>query len=84
MIQGLIGFTGFIAIAWLLSEKKKKVYWKMVVLGIAMQFALALLLIKVPGITIIFSYLNKLILMLENDIGFLLMRKLSKTLLFLL
>lgn len=58
MLQGLAGIAGLLAIAWLLSEGRARVPWRTVWSGLLLQFALALLLLKLPGAKDAFLWLN--------------------------
>ena len=46
--RGLLGIACILLIAWLVSEKRRGIHWRLVSVGIALQFVLALLLIKLP------------------------------------
>ncbi len=56
--QGLIGFVGLLGVAWLLSEARGAIPWRTVGAGLALQWGLALLFLKVPGSTQVFLLLN--------------------------
>lgn len=47
-VQSLAGFAVLLALAWLLSENRQRVTWRLVLWGSALQFGLAVLLLKVP------------------------------------
>lgn len=49
--RALLGVVAFLAIGWLLSENKRALPWRPVLVGLACQVTLALLLTKVPAIT---------------------------------
>jgi CNT family concentrative nucleoside transporter len=52
MLQGvsLLGYAVFLLLAWLMSSHKFRVPWRVVLLGTALQFVLAMLVLKtVPG-----------------------------------
>lgn len=49
--RALLGVVAFLGIGWLLSENKRALPWRPVLVGLACQIALALLLTKVPAIT---------------------------------
>lgn len=51
MSRGAIGFLVLLAIAWLFSEDRRRIQWRTVIAGIALQIALALLLLGVPPAT---------------------------------
>ena len=59
--QGLIGFAGLLALAWLLSENRRLVNWRTVAAGIGLQCVLAVLLLKVPGVSGVFLLLNDMV-----------------------
>ena len=64
--RSLLGIVFLLLMAWLLSEKRREINWRTIVLGIAMQFALALLLLKFPPVKGAFLLLNRLTLALEQ------------------
>jgi concentrative nucleoside transporter, CNT family len=66
VIQALLGIAGLLLLAWLISEKRGAVPWRAVVSGIALQFALALLLLKLPYAKEAFLKLNDLLQYLEK------------------
>lgn len=45
---GILGIIVILGIAYLLSEDKKKINWKLVVTGLGLQIVFALLILKVP------------------------------------
>ncbi|WP_454717434.1 NupC/NupG family nucleoside CNT transporter [Caulobacter segnis] len=49
--RALLGVVAFLGIGWLLSENKRALPWRPVLVGLACQITLALLLTKVPAIT---------------------------------
>ena len=65
-LQGLLGLVALIAIAWVASEDRGRVRWRTVVVGIALQFALALLLLKLPASREVFSWINKAVVALHE------------------
>ena len=48
LFQPIIGLVGLIVFAWAISEQRRRFPWRMVVAGLVLQFALALLLTKLP------------------------------------
>lgn len=54
------GILVFLGIAWLLSENRKKVDFKVVGYGIGLQFIFALFILKTPPGEMIFFFLNKI------------------------
>ncbi|MXY22107.1 MAG: nucleoside:proton symporter [Dehalococcoidia bacterium] len=57
-IQGIIGLVGLVALAWAISENRRSFPWRTAAIGLAVQFALALLLIKLPGSQIVFRWIG--------------------------
>jgi len=56
---GLFGLAVLIGIAWLFSNNKRAVDWRLVVTGIALQIAFAALVLLVPGGRDVFDALGK-------------------------
>lgn len=56
--QGVIGFAGLLLLAWIVSENRRAVPWRAVWGGLALQLALAVLLLKVPATQAAFLGLN--------------------------
>lgn len=64
--QGVLGLVVFVAFSWLISEQRRAVNWRIPVVGVAVQLALALALIKLPGARALFEALNDAILALDQ------------------
>jgi CNT family concentrative nucleoside transporter len=64
---GLLGLGIIVGICWFLSENRKRIDWRTVLLGIGLQFLLALLLLGIPALGVkspayaIFEALNNMI-----------------------
>ncbi|MER2178068.1 MAG: Na+ dependent nucleoside transporter N-terminal domain-containing protein, partial [Stenotrophomonas maltophilia] len=56
---GLFGLAVLIGIAWLFSNNKRAVDWRLVVTGIALQIAFAAVVLLVPGGRDVFDALGK-------------------------
>jgi len=56
--QSLLGLVLLTATAWALGETRDKNPWKLIAGGLAFQFALALLFLKLPGMKTFFLWLN--------------------------
>jgi len=54
-LTGLLGLALFLALAWLLSENRRRIPVRTVLGGVALQFLLALLLLKTPGVVDLFE-----------------------------
>jgi concentrative nucleoside transporter, CNT family len=68
-LQGLLGITGFCAMAWLVSEDRRSVRPAVAVIGLALQLGLALLLLKLPMFRQLFLALNDAMLALQSATG---------------
>ncbi|HEX3502085.1 MAG TPA: nucleoside transporter C-terminal domain-containing protein [Xanthobacteraceae bacterium] len=58
-LQSLLGVVAIIIIAFLISENRRAVPWRQVFIGLAVTFALALLMLKVPESQSVFSAINR-------------------------
>jgi len=65
-LQGALGILVFIGIAWLISEKRKLVKIPTIVAGVAVQFAVAAVLLYVPLFQRVFLLLNNVVLALDS------------------
>jgi len=65
-LQGLLGLCCFCALAWVVSEDRRAVRPVVVLIGLALQFGLALLLLKLPVFRQLFLILNDAILALQS------------------
>ncbi|PLY01809.1 MAG: nucleoside:proton symporter [Desulfuromonas sp.] len=65
-MQSVAGLFVLMTIAWLLSEERRSVPRRIVVVGLLLQFLLALLLLKVPYCQSLFLWLNDLVLALDR------------------
>jgi CNT family concentrative nucleoside transporter len=65
-VQAVLGIAGLLAIAWLLSERRREVPWRAVAAGLALLLALALLFLKLPYAKEAFLGLNDALLVLEK------------------
>jgi concentrative nucleoside transporter, CNT family len=64
-LQPLLGVVVFLALAWLISEKRNEVKYRIIVAGVLVQLGIAALLLYVPVFRKFFLLLNKLVLALE-------------------
>lgn len=65
MIQPLIGIIVFVFIAWCLSTDRRASLWVTAAVGIALQFIVALVLLKVPLFQQGLAYVNNAVLAIE-------------------
>ncbi len=61
LAQGVVGLVGLVGLAWLLSEDRCRVSWRVVAAGLAAQFLIAILLLKVPAAQGLFLGLNRVV-----------------------
>jgi CNT family concentrative nucleoside transporter len=64
--QSVLGFGSFLAIAWLLSENRRRVNLKLIAGGSLIQFAVAVILVKIPVSREIFGLLNRMVIALQE------------------
>ena len=57
--RGIMGMLFLFGLGYLFSKNRKNINWKLVVRGTGLQVALALLILKVPFISIAFDWLSK-------------------------
>jgi CNT family concentrative nucleoside transporter len=65
-LQGFLGIIVFLAIAWLISEKRKLVKPSTIGAGVALQFAIAAVLLYIPLFQTFFLKLNNVVLALDS------------------
>lgn len=65
-LQSACGFLAIFGIAWLVSESRRTVPWRIVIVGALLQFLLAALLLKAPPVRDLFLALNDGLLALEK------------------
>jgi len=66
MLQGAFGLIVFIALAWLASENRRAVSVRLIAAGLGLQFAVGLLLFKIPGAQQVFLFLNRMVQILDT------------------
>jgi concentrative nucleoside transporter, CNT family len=57
--QGLIGIVLILGIAWLVSNNKKKINYRLVISGLLLQTLIAVLILKVEAVKNMFQWLGK-------------------------
>ncbi len=67
IIQSIAGLVVFAAFAWLVSENRKRINVKIVLIGIGLQLVVGFVLLKLPMFREFFLYLNRLVLSLEES-----------------
>lgn len=58
-LQGLIGIILILSLAWVASNNKKRINYRLVISGILLQVTIALLIFKVPFVKSFFSWLGR-------------------------
>jgi concentrative nucleoside transporter, CNT family len=58
-LQSTFGMLALLAIAWIISEDRSAVSWRRSTIGLAVTFATALLLLKVPRVNAAFAVVNE-------------------------
>ena len=67
MLQSLAGLAAFAVLAWLISENRKKVSIRVVVVGLVIQLAIGALLLNLPFFRDFFLALNRMVLSVEES-----------------
>ena len=62
----LVGFLIFVGIAWLLSSNRRKIAWKTIAWGVALQLLIGLIIFRLPVSHRILLLLNDVVLVLLN------------------
>jgi CNT family concentrative nucleoside transporter len=57
-LQSALGIFALLGFAWLISEDHRAVSWRQAAIGLAVTFATAVILLKVPGVATAFSAIN--------------------------
>ena len=65
-LQGVLGIIVFLTIAWIISEKRSRVKFWTILTGVAVQLAIAGILLYVPFFKRIFVMLNNVVLALDS------------------
>ncbi|GFK93087.1 Putative nucleoside permease NupX [Fundidesulfovibrio magnetotacticus] len=66
MLQSVFGLVVLVFIAWLLSRDRSRMPWRMLLGGVALQFAIAGLMLKVSAFKGLFMALNRVVLAMED------------------
>jgi CNT family concentrative nucleoside transporter len=57
LVSGAFGIGVMLGICYLLSSNRKKIDWRLVGSGLILQIVLAILILKVPGVRTVFTYI---------------------------
>lgn len=60
ILHSIFGFAVFIFLSFLLSENRKSIPWKLVFWGIALQFILAFVILKIDFVSDIFTFISSI------------------------
>lgn len=63
--QGIAGIITLLLIAWLFSERRRRVPWRFVALGMLLQFLLAIAFLKLPFAAALFAVINRGVLAVQ-------------------
>ena len=66
MIQSMVGILALLSVAWLLSENRRLLPWRMILAGLSLQVAIAILMLKAPLFRELFLGLNKIVLAFQD------------------
>jgi CNT family concentrative nucleoside transporter len=66
VLQSAFGLFVLVFLAWLASTDRRRVPWRMLLGGVALQFAIAGLMLKMPVFSGLFMALNKVVLAMEE------------------
>jgi len=66
VFQGVLGIVVFLGLVWALGEDRRRFPVRIVLAGLALQFGLALVLLKVPAFKALFLALNGMMAALEH------------------
>ncbi|MBT5490727.1 MAG: Na+ dependent nucleoside transporter, partial [Candidatus Marinimicrobia bacterium] len=59
IVRGIIGLSSIILIAYLLSNNKKRIDWKTIIIGLSSQLIIAIAVLKVEFVRIIFEKIGQ-------------------------
>jgi len=65
-LQGIVGIIFLTGLAWLISENRRAVRYQIIFTGLVLQFALAVILLKIPLFGDFFTLLNRGVVALER------------------
>lgn len=66
MLHSVLGIVSLLAFAWLLSEKRRIVHWRTILAGLALQVAIAVLMLKSPLFRELFLGLNTVVMTFQD------------------
>src|SRR3989442_8925178 len=66
LLHALAGIAGLIALAWLLSENRRAVPWRAIVVGLGLQVLLGAVFLRFSLVKTVFLKINDALLVLER------------------
>ncbi len=60
LLRGLLGMVFLLFVAWLFSTNRKAISWRVVIIGLGIQFALAISILKVPFVKTFFEFVGQI------------------------
>ena len=66
ILFGLVGLAGLVGIAFLFSQNRRKIDWRLVGIGLLLQLIFALFVLKVPGGEDVFNLISRFFVTLIN------------------
>lgn len=59
IVRGSLGIVVLLAICYLFSNNRRAINWRLVSMGVLLQIVLAILILKVPGISAVFDFIAR-------------------------
>src|SRR5882672_7218130 len=66
LLHALAGIAGLVALAWLMSENRRAVPWRAIVVGLGLQVLLGVVLLRFSPVKTAFLKINDALLVLER------------------
>ncbi len=66
ILRSACGLAVFMLLAWLLSENRRAASWRVAVVGVGLQLAIAAMLLRVPQAGYLFVALNEIVIAIES------------------
>jgi CNT family concentrative nucleoside transporter len=60
LIRGVLGLAVIVGLGFLLSERRRMIQWRVVIIGLTVQVVIAILVLKVPFFQVFFEFIGKL------------------------
>jgi CNT family concentrative nucleoside transporter len=57
-LRGILGMVFLLGMAWVFSSNRKAIDWQLVGAGVTLQILLAVLVLKVPGVSLVFDWIS--------------------------